>query len=198
MGRPIASRWTRIWCVRPVSRRTSRSVRSGRASRSSNHVTASRGVSVSSEWRVRSPRSRPIGAVIRPVRERDALVRPARVDDEASGLVDDEEVLVLVDDRQVELDRRQLRCAGELDLDLLPTLEPVALRARPPVDEHRAARHEPLRGRARAYLGEGRDDRVEPAAGVGLRSAKAERCQPGRSCGRRRRSRGRAARPRPR
>jgi hypothetical protein len=33
-------------------------------------VTASRGVSVSSEWRVGSRRSRPIGASMRPVQER--------------------------------------------------------------------------------------------------------------------------------
>ena len=42
-------------------------------SRTSNQVTASRGVGVSSEWRVRSRRSRPIGASIRP----DARLRPA-------------------------------------------------------------------------------------------------------------------------
>jgi hypothetical protein len=49
-----------------------------RRSRSSNHVTASRGVSVSRERRVRSRRSRPIGAVILPVRERGSPTTSAR------------------------------------------------------------------------------------------------------------------------
>ena len=178
-GRPIASRWTRIWCVRPVSSRTLEQRPWLRASRRrSNQVTASRGVAVSSEWRVRSRRSRPIGASIRPVRERGVAAherevacarprargsapaarraprserattqqargvaveavhdprpvvvlpalraereqplherprsrRPGRVDDEAGRLVDDEQVLVLPDDRDVErlgLERRR-------------------------------------------------------------------------------------------
>ena len=77
-GSPIASRWTRIWCVRPVSSRTSSSARAPSSSCTSNHVTASRGVSVSSERRVRSRRSRPIGASIRPVRDRGAPRTSAR------------------------------------------------------------------------------------------------------------------------
>ena len=42
----------------------------GRSSATSKCVTASRGVSVSSEWRRRLSRSRPMGASMRPVRER--------------------------------------------------------------------------------------------------------------------------------
>ena len=74
-GRSIAARWTRIWCVRPVSRRTSSSACSGRSSTTSNRVTASRGSSVSSDRRVGSRRSRPIGASIRPVASADARAR---------------------------------------------------------------------------------------------------------------------------
>ena len=55
-----------------------RAARAPSSSSTSNHVTASRGVGVSSEWRVRSMRSRPIGASIRPVRERGAPRTSAR------------------------------------------------------------------------------------------------------------------------
>ena len=66
-GRSIAARWTRIWCVLPVSSLTSRSACSASVSRTSKCVTASRGSSVSSERRVGSRRSRPIGASMRPL-----------------------------------------------------------------------------------------------------------------------------------
>ena len=59
-------RWTRIWCIRPVSSRTRRSAWPAQSRSTSKCVTASRGVSVSSETRVGSSRSRPIGASIRP------------------------------------------------------------------------------------------------------------------------------------
>ena len=141
-------------------------------------MTDSRGVGVSSEWRVRSRRSRPIGASIRPdadlrraahergvralelaradqllqepvrlgraghdeqpgrvavepvddpgpvvvvsslgavreqsLHERSGPRRPCGMDDEAGGLVDDEQVLVLPDDRDVQRLRLQLRRA---------------------------------------------------------------------------------------
>ena len=78
-GSPIASRWTRIWWVRPVSSRASQERPAHRAARAtSNHVTASRGVSLSIDRRVRSARSRPIGASIRPVLERGAPRTSAR------------------------------------------------------------------------------------------------------------------------
>ena len=78
-GSSIASRWTRIWCVRPVSSRSSSSARGPSSSTTSKCVTASRGVAVSSEWRVLSSRSRPIGASIRPVRERGAALHEREV-----------------------------------------------------------------------------------------------------------------------
>ena len=63
------ARWTRIWWVRPVSSVTESSAFPPMRSTSSKWVIASRGVSVSSENRVGSSRSRPIGASIRPVRD---------------------------------------------------------------------------------------------------------------------------------
>jgi hypothetical protein len=68
------------------------------------------------------------------------------MDDDPRGLVHDEEVLVGVGDR--ELGRRRSRLGGDLcgrvDLDLLPTREPVALAQRSPVDEHGARSEQPL------------------------------------------------------
>ena len=56
--------------MRPVSRRTRSNACSGRSSTTSKCVTASRGVSVSSDCRVGSERSRPIAASIRPALDR--------------------------------------------------------------------------------------------------------------------------------
>ena len=67
-GWPIASRWARIWCVRPVSSVTRSSVSSGSARSVSKWVTAWCGSSVSVEIRVRTRRSRPSGASIVPRR----------------------------------------------------------------------------------------------------------------------------------
>ena len=67
-GWPMASRWARIWWVRPVSSRTRSSVVAGSASSSAKCVTAPRGWSVSVLTRVRWRRSRPRGASIVPVR----------------------------------------------------------------------------------------------------------------------------------
>ena len=209
-GRSIAARWTRIWCVRPVSSRTPSSARSPSGSRSSNQVTASRGVSVSSEWRVRSVRSRPIGASMRPVRERgppstsatyraldlapaDRVLQRAvrrcrarddeqaggvavepvddarpvglaprprrrapagrgracravagrRMDDEAGGLVDDEQVLVLPGDP--ELHRLGLEllvdaASGSATATSSPPSSLWLFGSAPAADEHRARR----------------------------------------------------------
>ena len=70
------------------------------------------------------------------------------MDDEAGGFVDDEQVLVFPDDRDVELLRLQLHRLGDLDVDLLPTLEPEALRPRLTVDEHGTRRDQALGERA--------------------------------------------------
>ena len=88
-GRPIAARWTRIWCVRPVSRRTRAARARPSSSATSKCVTASRGVSVSSERRVGSRavaadrRLDPPGARARPAAdEREVLRSSARRRDE--------------------------------------------------------------------------------------------------------------------
>ncbi len=81
----------------------------------------------------------------------------AGMDDDAGGLVHDEEVLVRVGDR--ELGRRDLRLRRgrrrRLDLDLLPARELVALAARPPststapaASSRSAAPREPTSGSA--------------------------------------------------
>jgi hypothetical protein len=71
------------------------------------------------------------------------------MDDDACRLVDDEQVLVLPDDLQVHLLGYERAGLGrELDDDLLPALEPVALRPRRAVDEDGAAGDQPLGERA--------------------------------------------------
>ena len=73
----------------------------------------------------------------------------ARMDDDAGGLVDDEQVLVLPDDVEVHLlGCKRTGLGGQLDDDLLPALEPVALRARLAVDEDGAVGDQPLGERA--------------------------------------------------
>ena len=64
-GWPIAARWARIWCVRPVSSR--REAARCAASTTSKWVTASRARSVRVDITVRLPRSRPIGASMVPL-----------------------------------------------------------------------------------------------------------------------------------
>ena len=86
----------------------------------------------------------------------------ARVDDEARGLVDDEQVLVLPHDGRRGRRRGLRGRLGRTQLDLLPALEPVALRTRDAVDE-RARLDGALGGRARAdVVGE---EAVEPRPG---------------------------------
>ena len=67
-GWPIARKCARIWCVRPVSRRTRSRLDVGRASSSAKCVRASRGVAVAIDIRRRRRRSRPSGASIVPAR----------------------------------------------------------------------------------------------------------------------------------
>jgi hypothetical protein len=78
----------------------------------------------------------------------------ARVDDEARRLVDDEQVLVLVGDPHVRGRRLGLRLRRRLlgKLDLLASLQTVALRTGVPVDEHCAGFDQALRGRPRTDL----------------------------------------------
>jgi hypothetical protein len=68
------------------------------------------------------------------------------MNDDPGGLVDDQEVLVLVGDRQrdvlgLELLRDWL---GDLDPHLLPTLQPVALRTSVAVHESCSSLEDPL------------------------------------------------------
>ena len=112
--------------------------------------------------------------------------------------LDDGQVLVLVDDVERELDRKEHPCRGKGDVDLLAAREPMAIRTRPAVDEHVTPGHEALRERTRPDLGEVCEDRVQPPARVGVRNAKAVRCQRRRSSGRPPRTRGTGGRRRPR
>ena len=82
------------------------------------------------------------------------------------------------------------RAAGKLDVDLLAARESMALRTRPAVDQHVARSHEAFGERTCPDFGEVRDDSVQPPARVGVRNAKAVRCQRQRSSGRPPRTRG--------
>ena len=95
------------------------------------------------------------------VDERSARPARARMDDEAGRLVDDGEVLVLPGDRRQRACRLRLRggLLGCGKLDALAAFEPVALRARPPVDE-RPVVDRPRGGRPRAEVGG--EEEVEP------------------------------------
>ena len=252
-GRSIAARWTRTWCVRPVSSLTSRSacaaerlphleVRDGlaglvgveRAPRRIAPVAADRCVDPPArragmaldereiapfdlaaadrflERRIRLLRTsdgeQPRGVAIEPVHdpgplgvsagrpEREQLPRErsrprprSRMHDEAGRLVDDEQVLVLVRQRDGDGLRREHRGrARELDLDHRSCLQAVALRARRAVDQHRSVAQQALRERARPDLRTRGERTVEPRARVGLSDAEAKR---------RHRARGRASGP---
>ncbi len=115
--------------------------------------------------------------------ERAAGVPGRRVHDDAGGLVDDEEVLVVVRDR--ELGQRDGGLLGyrsrRLDLDLLPAGELVALAARLPVHEHGARREQPLGRGARADLRQPREVAVEPlSGGLGRDDETIQRLEPAR------------------
>jgi hypothetical protein len=77
------------------------------------------------------------------------------MDDHPGRLVDHEEVLVLVRDSQVALLGLEIPfgALGDLHLDELAALEPVALRPAFAVDAHRTGGEEPLGLRTRAHLG---------------------------------------------
>ena len=100
------------------------------------------------------------------------------MDDDAGGLVDDEQVLVLPGDLErngvVGHERARDRC-GRLVRQLLPALEPVALHARLlAVDRDETFGEHPLGDRARADVVERREEPVEPLArrlGAGRRAS---------------------------
>jgi hypothetical protein len=88
------------------------------------------------------------------------------VDDDPRGLVHDEQVLVLVCDPERHLLALQLARRGLRDhkLDLLASLEPMALHPPLPVDDRRPFLQQPLGGSARAHLGQRGQEAVEPLA----------------------------------
>jgi hypothetical protein len=66
------------------------------------------------------------------------------MDDESRRLVDDEEVLVLVRNPELPLlgdERATSTGSTRLELDMLPTIEPMALRSPNAVYEYRSVRH---------------------------------------------------------
>jgi hypothetical protein len=92
--------------------------------------------------------------------------------DDAGGLVDDDERIVLVGNRELDLFVLDgSRAGGSVELDLLPTLEPPRLRARDAVDE-RARLDRALRRRARADVR--RDESVEARSCRVLRNPNAQ------------------------
>ena len=100
-----------------------------------------------------------------------------RVHDQPSGLVDDEEVLVLVGDPEVHRLglERAFRQAGRLEGDLLSARQPVALRASRAVHQDRAAAEQPFGDGPRADLGKPGEEAVEPLARRRVRDAQAGR-----------------------
>jgi hypothetical protein len=89
------------------------------------------------------------------------------VDDDARRLVHHEEMLVLPGDAKIELFRLKLARAAlwNIERELLPWIQTMALRPRRAVYEHAAFLDEPLRRRARADLLEEREEAIEPLAG---------------------------------
>jgi hypothetical protein len=102
------------------------------------------------------------------------------MDDDARRLVDDEQVLVLPGDPKVDLFplERLWLLGRQLDLELLPTLEPVALCANAAVDAYRAGLDQALRYRARSDLRLLGEEPVETVARRLVRNAKPERLEP--------------------
>jgi hypothetical protein len=114
------------------------------------------------------------------VDERPGPMARARMHDDPGRLVDDEEMLVLVGDAEVDL--LALQRLGllrrKLELELLPTLQSVALRSSAPVYPDRAGRQQPFGCRARADLRELGEEPVEAVARRLLRNPGAERLEP--------------------
>jgi hypothetical protein len=138
----------------------------------SDHEQA-RGVPVEPVDDARPARLVPSGeGAEQPVDERSTRMAGAGVNDHAGRLVDYQQVLVREGDPQVELlglDRR--RCGCQLELDLFPAPQPVALRTRVAVDADETAREQAIRSRAGANLRQLGQETVEPAAGRAARNA---------------------------
>src|SRR5215813_5732473 len=89
---------------------------------------------------------------------------------------------VVVDDVERLLGRLERGRLGQLDLEQLSSLEPMALRTTLAVQDHGAVANEPFGQRSGTDRRERGDDGVEPSARVPLRNARAVRFQPTRSC----------------
>jgi hypothetical protein len=102
------------------------------------------------------------------------------VHDDPGGLVDDEQVLVFPGDpeRQLLGCERGRGAFGDLERELLPALEPVALRSRLAVDERCSGLEQALGGRARADLRPRGEEPVEPLARGLCWNRDSERAQP--------------------
>ena len=108
-----------------------------------------------------------------PVDERARAVSCRRVDDDSGGLVDHEQVVVLVCDPQVHRLGREARHGrgGGVDIQLLTAGQAVALRADDPVDA-RSARGQQAFGRgARADVRQLGEEPVEPRSRGRVRNA---------------------------
>ncbi len=111
-----------------------------------------------------------------PVDERPFCVTRGGMHDDAGRLVDDEEVLVLVGDAKPDLLRgeRGLPEAAEVELDLLPALQPMALRPPRSVDQDAPVGEKALGTRARADLLDAGEEPVEPLSARVGRDADSE------------------------
>ena len=99
-----------------------------------------------------------------PVDEGARTGAAGRVHDEPGRLVDDEQVLVLPEDRESIASGSQREHGRELDVDALPAAEAVALRPPLAVDERGAVGDQALGKRAGRDLGPLGEDAVEPRA----------------------------------
>ncbi len=103
------------------------------------------------------------------------------VDDESGGLVDDDDLFVLVDDVERYLFGRDLggRRRGQLDLDALAPFELERGLGRAPADEHVAVINHALQGRTAHALDARREEGVETRARLLRRHVEDERLGPG-------------------
>jgi hypothetical protein len=107
--------------------------------------------------------------------ERAPAAPRSRVDDDAGGLVDDEQVLVLEGDSQRDvLALERLRRGLRLELDVLSTGQPVALRPGRPVDRDLTRVDQALGSGPGADLGQRGEEPVEPGSRGVVRDVQAD------------------------
>ena len=104
------------------------------------------------------------------VHERPGVVAGGGMDDHPGGLVDDDDVLILVDDRERDVFGGRVDL-GDRDLDDLDRVaggDDVGRLLRIAVDDEVAVLDQPLDQRARILREDGRDELVEADGGVGV------------------------------